>query len=191
MFRNATLIEHMQNPVVKGLTNTGPQSIAVNISTSEGPSQAEKEAERTRKEQAAKQNALPSFFEYSTVSGDSFSGSAHSTLRAGMARKLEVETTQDKPDDGHNTLQLDDHFAKLKADQAAELARQAAEEEEVGSDEDEDEFEDVPTTGAAPSAVIMPALESSDDRQAKRVKIETDIKQEDEDEDEELEFEDV
>lgn len=175
---------------VKGLMNTGPQSIAVNISTSEGPSQVELEAERMRKEKAAKQNALPSFFEYSTVSGESFSGNAQANLGAGTARKAGEEAAQNNTEDGHATLQLDDHFAKLKAEQAAEQARLAAEEEEAGSDEDEDEFEDVLATGAATSA-IHSAVESSDERQAKRVKIEAGIKQEDEDEDEDMEFEDV
>lgn len=183
---------------VKGLTNTGPQSIAVNISHSEGPSQAEKEAERIRKEKAAKQNALPSFFEYSTVSGESFSGNNNANLGIGAARAAGEDTKQAKHADDHATLQMDDHFAKLKAEQAAEAARKAAEEEEAGSDEDDDEFEDVPTTGAAPSAVpsaepsgVASAADSSDERQAKRVKIEADVKQEDDDDDEELEFEDV
>lgn len=175
---------------VKGLTNTGPQSISVNISTSEGPSQAELEAERARKEKAAKQNALPSFFEYSTVSGDSFSGNSQANTGAGVIRKVGEEEKQNDAEGSHTTLQLDDHFAKLKAEQAAEQARLAAEEEEAGSDEDEDEFEDVPTTGAAPSAVHS-AVESTDERQAKRVKIEADMKQEDDDDDEEMEFEDV
>lgn len=173
---------------VKGLTNTGPQSIAVNISTSDGPSQAEKEADRARKEQAAKQNALPSFFEYSTVSGESFSGANQAATGATHNLKTDDAAAQDKGAGGTASSQIDDIFARLKAEQAAELARQTAKQEEMGSDEDEDEFEDVPTTTLASGIDAS----SSDERQAKRVKIEPSIKQEDEDEEEdEVEFEDV
>lgn len=195
---------HGDRPMaVKGLTNTGPQSIAVNISTAEGASQAEKEAERARKEQAAKQNALPSFFQYSTVSGDSFSADAQAKQGAASGSKAGEATSESKPEDSHGTLQMDDHFAKLKAAQAAELARKAAEEEAGSDEDDEDEFEDVPTTDATPApaasaassekppAAEASAADSSDERQAKRVKIEADIKQEDDDDDDEMEFEDV
>jgi transcription initiation factor TFIIE subunit alpha len=180
---------------VKGLTNTGPQSIAVNISTSEGPSQAEQEAERARKEQAAKQNALPIFFEISTVSGESFSGNAQTATGTAAVKQTGEATGQDRgvaADTNANT-QMDDFFAGLKAEHAAEAARRMKQQERAGSEEDDDEdededdgeFEDVPTTGAASGAA------SSDERQAKRVKIEPDIKQEDDEDDEELEFEDV
>lgn len=182
---------------VKGLTNTGPQSIAVNISASEGPSQAEQEAERARKEQAVKQNALPSFFEYSTVSGESFSGNNHATTGTTAFKQAGGATGQDNGTTANTNAssRLDDVFAQLKAEQDAKLARQNGQQEQAGSDEDEDEdedegeFEDVPTTGAVSGAASGAA--SSDERQAKRVKIEPDIKQEDEDDDEDLEFEDV
>jgi transcription initiation factor TFIIE subunit alpha len=199
---------------VKGLTNTGPQSIAVNISTSEGQTEAEKEAERARKERIAKQNALPSWMSNSTVTGESFSGS---TGIVGATAKQEADskaTGQGKSIDHTASAQIDDIFEKLKAEQAAERAREAEEEDEeeegeYGSDEDEGDFEDVPATGNTSGMATpgTPAIkreasgdndgDSSDERQAKRVKVEPGIKREeeekdsDEDEDEELEFEDV
>ncbi|KAK0392141.1 hypothetical protein NLU13_1639 [Sarocladium strictum] len=196
---------------VKGLTNSGPQSIAVNISTSDGPSEAEKEAERARKEQIAKQNALPAWMSQSTVTGESFSGAGD----GGMASAAIVkEESKDQNGagiiDSNASAQIDDIFEKLKAEQAAERLREMEEEEESGSeegdDEDEAEFEDVkePEIGLDRPETIKPGVkreseavsqvDSSEERQAKRVKVEPDVKKEssDEDEDEdELEFEDV
>ncbi|KAL6863192.1 hypothetical protein ACO1O0_003436 [Amphichorda felina] len=206
---------------VKGLTNTGPQSIAVNISTSDGPSEAEKEAERARREQIAKQNALPSWMSNSTVTGESFSGNVPGVATA-AAKKKEEDIKEAKPKgvDVNASTKIDDIFERLKAEQAAERAREAMGDDESGSEEEEDEFEDVPPTGTGsgrdttstpnikrnPSGDIFRDGDSSDERQAKRVKIEPGIKtepdvkepakdsgnaSEEDDDDEELEFEDV
>jgi transcription initiation factor TFIIE subunit alpha len=200
---------------VKGLTNTGPQSIAVNISTSDGPSEAEKEAERTRKEQIAKQNALPSWMSNSTVTGDSFStGASASGLAAVKEQANGKANSQVKNEDNNAIAQIDDFFERLKAERAA-AEKVKSESEESGSEEDEGEFEDVPATGVSsghdttstpnikqePSRNSPGDVNSPDERQAKRVKIEPDIKVErqtgstrdasDDDEEEELEFEDV
>ncbi|KFH43261.1 Transcription initiation factor IIE subunit alpha-like protein [Hapsidospora chrysogenum ATCC 11550] len=205
---------------VKGLTNTGPQSIAVNISTSDGPSEAEKEAERARKEKIAKQNALPSWMSNSTVTGESFSGAVPGAHTA-ATKKEEVDSKESQPKsaDTNASIQIDDIFERIKAEQAAERAREAMGDDSSGS-EDEDEFEDVLATGASSGQDMAstPNIkreasgdtsrdgDSSDERQAKRVKIEPDIKAEpdakesardsgnasdEDDEDEELEFEDV
>lgn len=204
---------------VKGLTNTGPQSIAVNISTSDGPSEAEKEAERARKEQIAKQNALPSWMSNSTVTGESFSGPAPGEVPTSAVKEPGIkEEAQPKASEGNSTSQIDDIFEKLKAEQAAERAREAMGDDSSGSEEEEeDEFEDVPATGGnstGGTATGTPGIkrestdgDSSDERSSKRVKIEPEVKtepgvkeeaaktsgdasEEDED-DEELEFEDV
>lgn len=195
---------------VKGLTNTGPQSIAVNFSTSAGPSEAEREAERARKEKIAKQNALPSWMSNSTVTGDSFTGDAAADA-AITKKEADEKAAASKPlVDSSASAQIDDIFEKLKAEQAAERAREAAEEEDDDefSEEEEDEdlgLEDVPATGNTSSlgtpaikqeasGTVSREVESSDERQAKRVKMEPQVKKEedsDEDEDEELEFEDV
>lgn len=129
---------------VKGLANTGPKSMQVSISTADGLTEAEKAAERERKERIAKQNALPSWMSNSTVTGESFSGDAKKATdpvlpKDGAASKNGVgkKTVDDK-----EQADIDDYFARLKAEQEAEAARKAAEEEEFESD-DEDDFEDV------------------------------------------------
>ncbi|KAK7402420.1 hypothetical protein QQX98_011837 [Neonectria punicea] len=196
---------------VKGLTNTGPQSIAVNISTSDGPTEAEKAADRALKEKIAKQNALPSWMSNSTVTGESFTA-PNETGAATVTKTSGSKDTAltDAADNSANT-RIDDIFEKLKAEQAAARAREVSGYDDFGSeeeDEDEDEFEDVPATGNVstrdtptapvikkePSGESSREGESSDERQAKRVKLEPDIKkEEDEDDSEEddMVFEDV
>ncbi|KAF4968560.1 hypothetical protein FZEAL_10368 [Fusarium zealandicum] len=193
---------------VKGLTNTGPQSIAVNISTSDGPTDAEKAAEQARKEKIAKQNALPSWMSHSTVTDESFIATA---VAGGTSATIKKEASKDSANldtpETKTNAQIEDIFEQLKAEQAA---KQAQEDDEFGSeeDEDEDEFEDVPATGNVSSrdTPVTPAIkreasgddgESSDERHAKRVKVEPEpvIKkeavEEDEESEEEIEFEDV
>ncbi|KAH7309428.1 hypothetical protein B0I35DRAFT_80356 [Stachybotrys elegans] len=174
---------------VKGLSNLGPQSIAVNISASDGPSEAEKEAERARKEKAAKQNALPSWMSNSTVTGESFAGTA---AAGALPVKEEANTKAVTGNvDTNTSAQIDDIFERLKAEQAAERAREMEEEEDDDDDEDEDEeMEEV--------TVDVPPPQEPEERQVKRVKVEqedigvADDKDDDEDDDdEELEFEDV
>ncbi|KAH8174274.1 TFIIE alpha subunit domain-containing protein [Sarocladium implicatum] len=200
---------------VKGLTNSGPQSIAVNISTSDGPSEAEKEAERTHKEQIAKQNALPSWMSNSTVTGESFSAAADNTVTSAPGASLDDSKTKNGAVtvDSNTTAEIDAIFEKLKADQLAkDLAerKEDMEEEESGSSEDEEEldFEDVKgiESGSEQRATATPSIkreksealsqeDDSDCRHAKRVKVEPEVKKEesdeDDDDDDELEFEDV
>jgi transcription initiation factor TFIIE subunit alpha len=193
---------------VKGLSNIGPQSIAVNISTSDGPSEAEKEAERAQKEQIAKQNALPAWMSNSTVTGESFSGTAGVT-NTNVKEEDDKAISQSKLVDSKTSAQIDDIFERLKAEQAAERAKEMEEEEEEDSDDDEEgDFEDVPAsslnTPNSPavkrdsSAAPSREGDSSDERNAKRVKVEQEVKierhqeeEEDSEEDEGMEFEDV
>ncbi|KAL7794992.1 hypothetical protein V8C37DRAFT_375174 [Trichoderma ceciliae] len=195
---------------VRGLANTGPQSIAVNISTSDGPSEAEKEAERLWKEKIAQQNALPAWMSNSTITGESFSATADAGASGASREAVGRSLSQSKLVDNSATTQIDDIFEKLKAEQAAILAREvdAEEEEEYASEEEDDEFEDVVATGNN-SGLGTPGIkaevseetssrngDSSDERAIKRVKVESENKKaesgidEDEDDDE-LEFEDV
>lgn len=194
---------------VKGLTNTGPQSIAVNISTSDGPNEAEKAAEQARKEKIAKQNALPAWMSQSTVTGESFSGMPGTGGTAIKKEEVGTNTTEFKAVNETTNTQIDDIFERLKAEQAAERARKG-ENEEYGSDEedeDEGEFEDVPATGhnSNSDTPMIPAIkretsgeasregESSDEPEAKRVKVEPHITKDEDEEDseEDVEFEDV
>ncbi|KFG83375.1 transcription factor spTFIIE alpha subunit [Metarhizium anisopliae] len=205
---------------VKGLTNTGPQSIAVNISTSDGPSAVEKEAEKARKEKIAQQNALPSWMSNSTVTGESFSGTLSDGLISLKQDDENNTASKGKKVDANTSAKIDDIFEKLKAEQAAEMAKgviPGGNDEDFDSEEedgDEDEFEDVPATGNTSSlgtpstaavkrevsTILSRDGDSPDERAAKKVKVEQEIKKESEgpegdddtgDEDEDMEFEDI
>jgi transcription initiation factor TFIIE subunit alpha len=198
---------------VRGLANTGPQSIAVNISTSDGPSEAEKEADRLRKEKIAQQNALPAWMSNSTITGESYSATADANASGASKEPAGRNLSQNKLVDNSATTQIDDIFEKLKAEQAAILAREEdeEEEEEYASEEEDDEFEDVLATGnnsglgtpgikaeasEVPSGDISRNGDSTDERAIKRVKVEPETKKDssgiDEDDDEdEIEFEDI
>ncbi|KAL3955202.1 hypothetical protein ACCO45_010765 [Purpureocillium lilacinum] len=66
------------------------------------------------------------------------------------SREVAEDAAAGKAEDGNTSARIDDIFAKLKAEQEAELARVVDDDEddEFGSEEDgEDEFEDVPPTG--------------------------------------------
>lgn len=133
-----TVVDQLRPTAVKGLQNTGPKSVQVVISNADGPSEAEKEAERERKEKAAKQNALPSWIAQSTVSGEFFEGTINNTVGT-MSTMIDED---EKPTHEASHAELNDVFARLKAEQ--EAARQT--DEEMGEEDeegDEDEFEDV------------------------------------------------
>ncbi|KAB5563225.1 hypothetical protein GE09DRAFT_1111481 [Coniochaeta sp. 2T2.1] len=144
---------------VKGLQNTGPTSIAVSISTSDGLSEAEKKAEQERKERVAAQNEMPAWYKYSATDPNekfvdddpSNPGGALTTGHDGKVKRAGL--------DAKEQADLDDYMARLKAEQAAEAARKAAEEEEEyeSGDEDEGDFEDVVGTSTNNSAVGTPA----------------------------------
>ncbi|KAG6037298.1 hypothetical protein E4U41_005222 [Claviceps citrina] len=204
---------------VKGLTNTGPQSIAVQISTSDGPSAADREAERIRKERIAQQNALPSWMSNSTVTGDSFSAAIGDDAVDSSQNNHDQDVSKAKLLHTTTSAQIDDIFERLKAEKAAEMAQvkgQDGNDEESGSEEedgDEAEFEDVPATGCSSSSDVPNTIatkrenedelveenQQTDERAAKRVKVEPNMRtdglsgndQGSGDEDEDVEFEDI
>jgi len=203
---------------VKGLTNTGPQSIAVNISTSDGPSAAEREAERTQKERIAQQNALPSWMSNSTVTGDSFSGAIGDSTRTLNRNNDDQDHSKGKPVDTTASARIDDIFERLKAERAAEMAKLMPDgnDEEFGSEEEdgeEAEFEDVPATSHSPSSdtpstktmkrenadEFFDRRQQTEGRATKRVRVETNIGgdahigdyQGSEEDEEDVEFEDI
>lgn len=179
---------------VRGLTNVGPQSINVNISTSEGASEAEKEAERARKEAIAQQNALPSWMANSTVTGESFAGETATGPSVQQTASSSKKENQDTVDAGDS--KMDDIFAKLKAEQLAAANADNDEEEEEGEYESEDDesFEDIPPTISA-SAIGTPSETASKSQNGSTLQtIKTEDPAEDsveDDEDEDMEFEDV
>ncbi|KAI0124425.1 TFIIE alpha subunit [Xylariales sp. AK1849] len=199
----SVVVEDSAKPTaVRGMVDTGPKSIAINITASDGPSEAEKEAERARKDKIAEQNALPEWHTTSTVTGISYAGNANA------ANVTKDEDEDQKPDadslNAKENAELDDLFARLKQQQEAEAARKAAEDEEDEQEEDdEEEFEDaiLPSTAGnttsqgekrAASSVDTSAADTpaSEERSAKRVKVEEPTMDDDSD-DEELAFEDV
>lgn len=176
---------------VRGLTNVGPQSIEVNISTAEGASEAAKEAERANKEALAKQNALPSWMANSTVTGDSFSRTndigpvAHNSSKHSHTEDNGVADTK-------ANAQIGDIFEKLKAEQLATADDDDEEEGEYESEADES-FEDVPPTGTGTPAEGGPGLSLSvNSIDASKAQTEDTAEDSVEDEeDEDMEFEDV
>lgn len=215
---SSTVVETLKPTSVKGLADTGPKKIDVKISTSTGPTEEEKEAERLRKEKIALQNALPAWMANSTVSGESFTATpAGDAIVKHEEKKVEP---QNKGLDAQQAQELAKMMADLKREQEATAAAAALQKEEDDSDEEEDEFEDViptPSIGtpvpasqtlkAAPSplrqsnipgkstngngaSALKRESPGDDDRPAKKIKVE-EVEADDDDEEEGLEFEDV
>lgn len=206
---------------VRGMANVGPQSISVTVTNSDGPTEAELTAEKARKAQLAAQNALPVHFTHSTISGEQVKFGVN-PLPLSQSTSLEPDKkaigTPSAVDDG---TEIDDYFARLKAEQAKEAEQEQDEEYETDEDEDEDGFEDVvpnrTSTGAATpigvlkksgsvsgsgtstsatSPVTGPGTPDDDGRPTKKVRIEEPspvpvVKVENEESDEDMEFEDV
>jgi transcription initiation factor TFIIE subunit alpha len=146
---------------VRGLTNTGPTSIAVTLTNSDGPTVADRAAEQARKEALAAQNAMPAHFTHSTVTGEQILPTSTSPLKSSQL----FEDSKDKKDaittpsfvDG---AEIDSYFAQLKAEQAREAVKEQEEELETDEDdEDEDPgFEDVlPATGSGVDTPVSSA----------------------------------
>ena len=141
---------------VHGLQNTGPKTMAVNISSSDGPTEAEVAAEAARKRKIAEQNAKPEWITVSTVTGESFVGKG---AEAAAAKQEQKDTNVQVHAQEHHA-EVEDFFARLKAQQAVEQANKREDDESDEEDEDDVDFEDVvagsnaaaPTTPAAASA---------------------------------------
>ncbi|KAK6073012.1 transcription initiation factor iie subunit alpha [Seiridium cupressi] len=198
----SVVVESSDKPTaVRGMADTGPKSIAISITAINGPSEAEKDAEKARKEKIAQQNALPSWHTTSTVTGISYDGTA-STKAAGA-------TDEDKkPDanslDAEEDEKLAEIFEKVRQEQEAEAARRAAaaDEDDEEEDEEDEEFEDaipmvVDTSFAGEKRTIASSGDTSaadtpasEDRPSKKVKVEEPANDGDSDE-EDVAFEDV
>jgi transcription initiation factor TFIIE subunit alpha len=145
---------------VSGLTNTGPTSIAVTLTTSDGPTEADKAAEQARKDALKAQNQMPEHFTHSTVTGEQILPTSTPSFKSSQS----FEDKKDTKDSLTITpsfvdgAEIDSYFAQLKAEQAREAVKQEEEEEEEDDEEDE-EFEDVvPATG---SGIGTPASSAS------------------------------
>jgi transcription initiation factor TFIIE subunit alpha len=146
---------------VKGLTNTGPTSIAVTVTTSDGPTAADRAAEQARKEALLAQNQLPSHFTHSTVTGEAILPQSTPTFKISDEENKEKKDALITAPSFVDGAEIDSYFAQLKAEQAREAVKEQEEELET-DDEDEDDdlgFEDVvPATG---SGVGTPASSAS------------------------------
>ncbi|KAI1001900.1 hypothetical protein K3495_g6303 [Podosphaera aphanis] len=188
---------------VKGMTNVGPTSISVTLITSEGPTDADLAAEKALKEKVALQNAMPVHFTHSTVTGEQVKFGTQPTLTS-SSQEIDKKVIVDEPLGNIDGTEMDEYFARLKAEQAREAENERAEEDET-DEEDEDDFEDVPVTSGVETSSLRdtkPATEAKSLKRSasdltsgttvKKVKVEKpQDKEEDEDEEEEIEFEDV
>ncbi len=147
----APIHEGLDRPTaVKGLTNTGPTSIAIELTSGEGPTEEDKAEAAAKRSAYLAQNALPEHFTHSTITGEKIvheAGPAANKLFPGLKEEKEdkknIVTT---PSAGEGAA-IDDYFAQLKAEQAREAEIEA--EEEFETDDEEGEFEDVPAAATA------------------------------------------
>lgn len=149
---------------VKGLIDTGPKTISLTMTETDGPSAADLAAEVARKQALAAANAMPEHFKMSTVK----LGEAHILDKADPSKAsfLSAQSSVDtkpkvKPVSADDDIA--DFFARLKAEQANEAKKEA--EDDLESD-DEDEFEDV-LPNAGTSAVGTPASSNGIDSPSK------------------------
>ncbi|KAG0647780.1 Transcription initiation factor IIE subunit alpha [Hyphodiscus hymeniophilus] len=132
---------------VKGMANTGPTSISVTLTTSDGPTEVDIAADKARKEAIASQNALPVHFTHSTISGEQVKFGQQPSLQSSQSLETDKkDISLDTASANVDGAEIDDYFARLKAEQAKE-AEQEQDEEYETDEEDEDDFEDVVPSG--------------------------------------------
>jgi len=156
---------------VKGLANTGPTTIAVTLTNSEGPTAADKAAEQARKAALIAQNQLPTHFTHSTITGEQVIPGAIPSFKS--SQSFEDATEQKDPlivtpSASGDGAAIDSYFAQLKAEQAREAVQEQEDEYET-DDEDDDEdlgFEDVvPATGSGAGTPASSASVNGDLKQ--------------------------
>jgi len=192
---------------VHGMQNTGPKTMAVSISSSDGPTETERAAEEARKRKIAEQNAKPEWITVSTVTGDLFVGKDG---EAASVKHEEKDTKVQALAQEHHA-EVEDLFARLRAQQAVEQANKAAEESDDEDDDEDDDavFVDVfastshnvpqrpdtpPKVPRKPSTVGFSSQNPTQAHGAKRVKVEEPLSganNEGEESEDGLEFEDV
>lgn len=131
---------------VRGL-KTGPEKVEITLlDDSEASKNLEQAAEAERKAKLAAQNALPSWYTVSTVTGEQtgIGGSAAQQAAAtAIAAKAEEDEDKKAASTGDSSA-LDSYFEALREEQEAEARREREEEAEFeDDDEEEDDFEDV------------------------------------------------
>ncbi|OTA67658.1 hypothetical protein K449DRAFT_388443 [Hypoxylon sp. EC38] len=182
---------------VKGMANIGPQNIHINITDTDGPTEAEKEAERLKKEAAAQANALPAWHLTSTVSGISYSGSANATATS-KTDEVDVKKPEALSDDAKHQQEMDKIFLELqKQQQEANLAEEEEDDDDEDAESGGEEFVDISANVSsvgekrmASSGPTSAADTPASDRPSKKVKVEEPAGGDSEDEDD-VQFEDV
>jgi transcription initiation factor TFIIE subunit alpha len=142
---------------VRGLSNVGPTSISVTLTTSEGPTEADLAAAQARKEKIAAQNAMPLHFTHSTITNEQVKFDSQPSFQSSQflePDKKDIAT--DSPSPGGDAAEIDDYFARLKAEQAKEAEQEQEEEYETDEDDEDVGFEDVVPNGTG-SAAATPA----------------------------------
>ncbi|TAQ87715.1 hypothetical protein B7494_g3954 [Chlorociboria aeruginascens] len=133
---------------VRGMANQGPTSISVTLTTSDGPTDADKAAEQARKEKIAAQNAMPQHFTHSTITGDQVKFGPGISFSSSQSLEPDKKDGLESPSMNGDLPEIDDYFARLKAEQAKEAEQEQEEEEETDEDDEEDiGFEDVVPNG--------------------------------------------
>ncbi|SZF00933.1 unnamed protein product [Blumeria hordei] len=138
---------------VKGMTNVGPSFISVTLTTANGPTDADLAAEKARKEKVAFQNAMPVHFTHSTVTGEQVKFGTQPSLSS-SALETDRKAVGDESSAAIDGAEMDEYFARLKAEQAKEAELEQAEEYETDNEE-EDDFEDVPVSSGAGNATQL------------------------------------
>lgn len=204
---------------VKGMKNVAPASISVTLTTSDGPTDADLAAEKASKEKIALQNAMPVHFTHSTVTGEQIKFGNQSGFSS-SALENDKKNVFDDSSNANDSAEMDEYFARLKAEQAKEAEREQEEDEEDETDDEiEDDFEDIPVgsgvdsssrdiksaseSGSGNSGALKRSISSnlsspltrpgtpSDERKTKKPKTEVTSIKEEELSDEDIEFEDI
>lgn len=153
---------------VRGMANTGPTSIAVTLTASEGPTDADKAAEKARKEAVAAQNQLPSHFTHSTITGERVVHPAGGSLfkEESFGDSKDTKDTKITTPSFSESAEIDNYFAQLKAEQAREAVIEQEEEFETDDDDEDEEGEDLGFEDVVPggtSGVGTPASSASNE----------------------------
>jgi transcription initiation factor TFIIE subunit alpha len=145
------------------MTNVGPTSINVTLTASEGPTEADIAAEKARKEKIAAQNAMPLHFAQSTIIPPTVKAGEEPAFKVSEPLDLDKKNFDlDTPSVNGDGAEIDDYFARLKAEQAREAEQEQDEEYETDDEDDEDGFEDVVPNGG--SGAGTPASSAGDNK---------------------------
>ena len=143
---------------VKGMTQAPAAPLEVSLTTTSERAAADRVAAQ-RKADLAAQNALPVWHTNSTVTGETtaLGNKERERLNAGLGAPL--EPIKDEPDEKKESNVLNDELEMYYAQMAQEREKEAQEDREPDStEEDDDEFEDV---GIGASGVATPSSGAS------------------------------